>query len=184
MIIVTLYTCLTTATEIISFPKFTISKLLKGRSEPRVGKVFGPNIPKVIRDPALVRFLDRTSVRSFGTPRWTDFWTQHLWGHSGPRVGHVFGQNICEVIRDPVLDRFLDRTSVKKNWRNFFLKNKIIEKNKELKGFFLKKAWKQKNSKQNFKTKNWKKALNLEIISLFHHCTESRCELVISRRFS
>ena len=46
------------------------SKHLKGRSGPRVGNVFGPNIPEVIRDPALVTFLDRTSLRSVGTPRW------------------------------------------------------------------------------------------------------------------
>ena len=47
-----------------------ISKHLKGRSGPRVGKVFGPNIPKVVRNPALVRFLDRISQRSFETPHW------------------------------------------------------------------------------------------------------------------
>ena len=116
MIIVTLYTCLTTATEIISFPKFTISKLLKGRSEPRVGKVFGPNIPKVVRDPVLVTFLDRTS--------------KHLKGRSGPRVGNLFGPNIPEVIRDTFLDTFLDRTSVRSlgtlRWTPFWTKQKKI----------------------------------------------------------
>ena len=34
------------------------SKHLKGRSGPRVGNVFGPNIPEVIRDPSSVRFCD------------------------------------------------------------------------------------------------------------------------------
>ena len=47
----------------------TPSKHLKGHSGPRVSDVFGPNIPEVIRDPASVTFLDRTSLKSFGTLR-------------------------------------------------------------------------------------------------------------------
>ena len=62
----------------------TSSKHLKGHSGPCVRQVFGPNICEVIRDPAWDRFLDRTSVRSFGTPRETPFWTEYLWGHSRP----------------------------------------------------------------------------------------------------
>ena len=117
---------------------------------PRVGNLFGPNIPEVIRDPELDTFLDRTSVRSLGTLRWTPFWTKQKKIEKEIWKKKCLKKNFEEFFFEKL--NFWEK-NLETNLEFFFEENKFWKKYLEKK---IKIKLKEKKSDKILKKKIWK----------------------------